>query len=102
MSTSDEYEGPLARNYDALYGVMRDPSGDAAFYRALAQEIGGPLLELGCGTGRYLIGSAILRPDHDHLGIDVVDRLVREATRRADRRGLAKAESTLLEKQECR
>src|SRR6185436_20781947 len=56
----DEYEGVLARNYDALYGVMRDPSGDAAFYRALAQESGGPVLELGCGTGRVLLPIAAL------------------------------------------
>ena len=56
----DEYEGLLARNYDALYGVMRDPSGDAAFYRALAQESGGPVLELGCGTGRVLLPIAAL------------------------------------------
>jgi SAM-dependent methyltransferase len=56
----DEYEGVLARNYDALYGVMRDPSGDAAFYRALAEEGGGPVLELGCGTGRVLLPIAAL------------------------------------------
>jgi len=56
----DEYEGLLALNYDALYGVMRDPSGDAAFYRALAQELGGPVLELGCGTGRVLLPIAAL------------------------------------------
>jgi len=57
---SDEYEGVLALNYDALYGVMRDPSGDAAFYRALAQESGGPVMELGCGTGRVLLPIAAL------------------------------------------
>jgi len=57
---TDEYEGVLSRNYDALYGVMRDPSGDAAFYRALAQETGGPVLELGCGTGRVLLPIAAL------------------------------------------
>jgi len=56
----DEYEGVLARNYDALYGVMRDPSGDAAFYRGLAEESGGPVLELGCGTGRVLLPIAAL------------------------------------------
>jgi ubiquinone/menaquinone biosynthesis C-methylase UbiE len=56
----DEYEGSLAHNYDALYGVMRDPSGDAAFYRALAQETGGPVLELACGTGRVLLPIAAL------------------------------------------
>jgi SAM-dependent methyltransferase len=57
---SDEYEGPLARNYDALYGVMRDPSGDAAFYRDLAVEARGSVLELGCGTGRVLLPIAAL------------------------------------------
>jgi SAM-dependent methyltransferase len=56
----DEYEGLLALHYDALYAVMRDPSGDAAFYRALAQELGGPVLELGCGTGRVLLPIAAL------------------------------------------
>ncbi len=56
----DGYEGLLARNYDALYGVMRDPSGDAAFYRALAQETNGPVLELACGTGRVLLPIAAL------------------------------------------
>jgi SAM-dependent methyltransferase len=56
----DEYEGLLARNYDALYGVMRDPSGDVAFYRELAKETGGPVLELGCGTGRVLLPIAAL------------------------------------------
>lgn len=57
---ADEYQGPLARAYDALYAVMRDPSGDAAFYRGLAQEVGGPVLELGCGTGRVLLPIAAL------------------------------------------
>jgi len=60
MSTPDEYEGVLARAYDALYAVMRDPSGDAAFYRALAEASGGPVLELGCGTGRVLLPIAAL------------------------------------------
>src|SRR5262245_61218854 len=39
---------------------MRDPSGDVAFYRSLAQEVGGPVLELGCGTGRVLLPIAAL------------------------------------------
>src|SRR5581483_8340674 len=30
------------------------------------------VLDLGCGNGRYLIGSAILRPGHDHLGTDIL------------------------------
>jgi SAM-dependent methyltransferase len=60
MATVDGYEGALAHHYDALYGVMRDPSGDAAFYRELAQACGGPVLELGCGTGRVLLPIAAL------------------------------------------
>jgi SAM-dependent methyltransferase len=56
----DEYQGALARTYDALYGLLRDPSGDAAFYRGLAQEANGPVLELGCGTGRILLPIAAL------------------------------------------
>jgi SAM-dependent methyltransferase len=60
MTMRDDYEGSLAHSYDAVYGVMRDPSGDARFYRALAEEHGGPVLELGCGTGRVLLPIAAL------------------------------------------
>jgi ubiquinone/menaquinone biosynthesis C-methylase UbiE len=55
MSYDNAYERLIARTYDAAYSVIRDPSGDAAFYQALARETGGPVLELGCGTGRVLI-----------------------------------------------
>jgi tRNA (guanine-N7-)-methyltransferase len=46
------------------------------------------VLDLGCGNGRYLIGSALDRPDHDHLGIDLVQPAVDYAAHRANRRGL--------------
>ena len=42
---SDVYEQLIARNYDAVYAVIRDPSGDAEFYRQLALAAGGPVLE---------------------------------------------------------
>jgi hypothetical protein len=51
-----EYGQATARFYDAAY--ERSPQldgGDVAFYRALAREGGGPVLELGCGTGRVLL-----------------------------------------------
>lgn len=51
----DTYDVVAARFYDGTYGVLRDPIGDAAFYRALARDSGGPVLELGCGTGRVLL-----------------------------------------------
>jgi tRNA (guanine-N7-)-methyltransferase len=46
------------------------------------------VLDLGCGNGRYLLSSAVWRPDHDHLGIDVLPVVIRYATRRANQRGL--------------
>ena len=58
MTYGDEYERLVAQTYDGVYAVIRDPSGDSDFYRSIAQETGGPLLELGCGTGRVLLESA--------------------------------------------
>src|SRR5262245_10926748 len=55
-----EYERILARTYDPVYEAARDPSGDVAFYVEQARENGGPVLELGCGTGRVLLPTAQL------------------------------------------
>lgn len=46
------------------------------------------ILDLGCGNGRFLLGSAVWRPDRDHLGIDVLPVVIRYATRRGNQRGL--------------
>jgi tRNA (guanine-N7-)-methyltransferase len=46
------------------------------------------VVDLGCGNGRFLIGSAVWRPDHDHLGADVLPVVIRYATRRGNQRGL--------------
>jgi SAM-dependent methyltransferase len=59
MANVDRYAGPAVTHYDATYTLVRDPSGDAAFYRALAAEAGGPVCELGCGTGRVLLPIAL-------------------------------------------
>jgi tRNA (guanine-N7-)-methyltransferase len=47
------------------------------------------VVDVGCGNGRFLIGSAVWRPDYDHLGIDVLPLVLRYATRRGNQRGLA-------------
>jgi len=46
------------------------------------------VLDIGCGNGRFLIGSAVWRPDHDHIGIDILPVVIRYATRRGNQRGL--------------
>jgi tRNA (guanine-N7-)-methyltransferase len=47
------------------------------------------ILDLGCGNGHYLLHSAVWRPDHDHIGIDVLPVVIRYATRRGNQRGLS-------------
>src|SRR5271166_4574367 len=46
------------------------------------------VLDLGCGNGRFLIGSAAARHDHDHLGIDTLPVVIRYARKRGNQRGL--------------
>src|SRR5438094_10423134 len=46
------------------------------------------VVDLGCGNGRFLLGSAVWRPGHDHLGVDVLPVVIRYATRRGNQRGL--------------
>ena len=49
-SNLEDYEDPV------LYDAQNDDFGaDGSFYLALAQKVGGPMLELGCGTGRITI-----------------------------------------------
>jgi tRNA (guanine-N7-)-methyltransferase len=46
------------------------------------------IVDLGCGNGRFLLGSAVWRPDFDHLGVDVLPVVIRYASRRGNQRGL--------------
>ncbi len=47
------------------------------------------VLDLGCGNGRFVISSALRRPEMDHLGVDILPMALRYGTRRANQRGLA-------------
>ncbi len=55
------------------------------------------VLDLGCGNGRFLLGSAVWRPDHDHVGIDVLPVVIRYATRRGNQRGLTNLRFAVLD-----
>jgi SAM-dependent methyltransferase len=55
-----------AKYYDAAYAAM--DLVDAAFYIELAKQSGGPVLEIGCGTGRLLI--PIAREGIEIHGVD--------------------------------
>ena len=56
-----------AKYYDGAYGAMKDQI-DAPFYCELARQSGGPVLEIGCGTGRIL--RAIAREGIAIHGVD--------------------------------
>ena len=56
-----------AKYYDAAYAAMRDLV-DEPFYLELAKEIGGPVLEIGRGTGRVLL--PIARKGIEIHGVD--------------------------------
>lgn len=83
--------------YDADY---RDQQiGDVEFYVDLARRADGPVLEVGCGTGRVYL--ELLRADVDAYGVDVSEAMLAELERKAAERGLTprvrQADMTSLE-----
>lgn len=73
----------FARFYDADHGAFAD---DAAFYHALAQRTGGPILELMCGSGRLL--EPLARAGHAVTGVDVSPQLLGLARHKLANAGL--------------
>jgi tRNA (guanine-N7-)-methyltransferase len=68
--------------------LKRLPAEGRLSWREIFGREAAVVLDLGCGNGRYLLGSAVWRPDHDHLGLDILPVVIRYATRRANQRGL--------------
>ena len=69
-------------------GIKRLPPAGPLDWSALFGRDAPVVLELGCGNGRYLLHSALRRPEIDHIGIDILPVVIRYATRRANHRGL--------------
>ncbi|HRI55927.1 MAG: methyltransferase domain-containing protein [Anaerolinea sp.] len=79
MSDFDRF----ARFYDLDYEPFQE---DVALYLGLAERTGGPLLELGCGTGRLLLPLA--RAGFDITGVDMSPRMLEVAQAKVDEAGL--------------
>lgn len=77
--------------YLAFVGFYNDWSlemeGDKEFYASLAVESGGPVVELGVGTGRVAI--AVARAGVDVIGVDVSEAMMAEGKKRAADAGVA-------------
>ncbi|MEM9190343.1 MAG: class I SAM-dependent methyltransferase [Myxococcota bacterium] len=71
--------------YDQAYGDRRH---DAAYYAALAAAVGGPVLELGVGTGR--IARTIAKHGIEVLGIDDSEPMLARARAQTKQEGLEK------------
>ena len=78
---------PYARIADLYEAEHRSWTDDLDLYRALAARSGGPVLELGCGTGRIAI--ALAEAGHEVHGIDSSDTMLAIARENLKKRGLA-------------
>lgn len=71
-----EFQSPEA--YDCEFGTY-EPEGP--FYQDLARQLGGPVLDLACGTGRLAIPLA--RMGHAVTGIDLAGPMLAHARRKS-------------------
>lgn len=78
-----------AERFAALYDLDAPHGQDVAidWFRAIARRTGGPILELGCGTGRVAIPLA--RDGHDVVGLDRSEAMLARAERHARREGVS-------------
>jgi SAM-dependent methyltransferase len=92
--------------YDALGASLRSGAAigdDVAFYRRLAAETGGPILDVGCGTGRVAV--ALAADGHEVVGVDLSAPMLRLAAERrralpddvADRLSFSEADMMTLD-----
>jgi SAM-dependent methyltransferase len=76
---SDDY-AILADFYDHIYAFRQQ---DVAFYVAMAREGKGPVLEVGCGTGRITL--PLIETGHEIYGVDASPAMLKILRRKLDR-----------------
>lgn len=96
VARSREHAGAVehyrdAALYDWEYRRRRD---DVAFYRMLASEHGGPVLDVGCGSGRLAV--PLVRDGHQVVGVDLSASMLARATVRLRRAPTAVRRNALL------
>ena len=74
------YYAAIARYYDALNA---DQQADIPFYLELAERCAGPILEVGCGSGRVLF--PLVAGGHNAYGLDSEQAMLALAEERARR-----------------
>jgi len=77
-STHAAYGGPISELYDIF--VQCRQRGDEAFYVESALAAGGPVLELGCGTGRITL--PIARAGLEIVGLDLSEAMLERCRER--------------------
>jgi SAM-dependent methyltransferase len=82
---SAEQAARLAALYDL--DAPHGPSAAIDWFRAIAGRTGGPILELGCGTGRVAIPLA--QDGHEVVGLDRSPAMLARAERHARREGVS-------------
>jgi SAM-dependent methyltransferase len=83
--------------FDRLYGRRKR---DVEFYLELARRRGGPVLELGVGTGR--VASALAAQGIDVVGIDLMREMLRKARERLSRLPPAQRKHVVLRRGDMR
>ncbi len=73
------YDSFIADYYDES-PIVKGRLQDVAFYRDAAREIGDPVLELGCGTGR--ITMALAEAGKRVTGLDLSERMLERAAKK--------------------
>src|SRR5450432_1002644 len=98
----DETAGALEPFEDAaLYDwEYRRRRADVTFYRMLADERGGPVLDLGCGTGRLL--APLLADGHAVVGVDHAPAMLARAAARVARLSASRRRRALLVRADLR